>query len=761
MLQTKRFILTVFGSVQGVGFRPFVFRLANQHNLAGHIRNTTKGVEIDVQGDIQSLANFQQHLVSLKPERSCISELVVEEKNVREYSGFTIVESKSHQETSLALLPDSAMCSECLQELYDPNNRRYRYPFLHCMTCGPRFSLFTAMPFDRAHTTMCDFSMCTLCREEYNTPSNRRFYTQTNCCPECGPELRLTDRDQNVLACSEDAIMGAAEQIRQGKIVALKNTGGYLLIADAANDETVTRLRHLKRRPKKPFALMVPDLAFAKEVAFVNEAAEKILTSPAAPIVLLKKRGQTLIATSATFESPYFGIMLPHNPIHYLLLNELHKPLVATSGNISGNPLCITEEEAFLQLSGIAEYFLIHNRRITHRLDDSVVHIIHNQPMVMRRSRGYIPYAIDLRIPQKTCTLATGGHQKSSFAIAKDRRLYVSQHIGTLDSYDTCRSYDEEIKSWEALLHAAPARGICDIHPDYYTSRYLQSRNVARNFIQHHKAHVFSCMADNTLTAPLLGISWDGTGLGDDQTIWGAEAFTVTEHGIQHFASLLPFGLPGSEKAIREPRRAALGLLHELFGTTLPDTYHTWTKSVFTKEELAILSKGVNTPLCSSMGRLFDAVSALLGCCLFSEFEGHAASLLEALAIQCKKQVSPYPISLDKRNDIWLLDWRDMIQQLFEDTMQKRALEEISLSFHLTLVEALVLLAKQSGLKMIVLTGGVMQNKLLAENAICELTKWGFSPFSHHNIPPNDAGLAVGQIWGAIQGGIDVSSTAG
>ena len=759
MLQVnnKRFLITIFGCVQGVGFRPFVYRLARQHRLIGHIKNTNGGVDIDVQGDIKALADFQKDLVTEKPERALISEVTVVEAALHEAKSFEIKMSESTSDTTLALLPDSSICQKCLQELSDPNNRRYRYPFLHCMTCGPRFSLFLRMPFDRENTTMADFSMCDLCQREYTNPYDRRFYSQTNCCPECGPELRLLDHKQQPLAKSQEAIDAAVEYLRQGKIVAIKNTGGFLLLVDATNEHAVNRLRLLKARGRKPFAVLMPDLSYAKQVANVCQTAEQILTSPAAPIVLLKKRpGHHALPPSVTFESPYYGIMLAHNAMQHLLLNALKRPLVATSGNISGRPLCMTEEEAFSQLSPISDAFLVHNRRIIHRLDDSIVQIIADHPMIIRRARGYIPYTANIpqHLHSSACMLASGSHLKNSFAFAKDHRIYVSQYIGNLDSIDTCQVYDQEVKSWETLLNITPSVGVCDNHSDYYTSHYLQKRKIATDLVQHHKAHVYSGMLDNHLPPPLLAFSWDGTGLGDDHTIWGSEAFIVTEDGIQRFASLYPFRLPGSEKAIREPRRSALGVLHTMFGGNIPPTYNTWTTDAFSNEELNVLSaslaKGINAPICSSMGRLFDAVSALLNCCLVSHFEGHAALALEAFANRAENDSPRYTIHLLKEKNIWLMDWRDMIQQILEDKMHGVALEEIALAFHLALAQVIVTLAHKALLGNVLLTGGVMQNKLLAENAIAQLRQSEFKPFWHHQIPPNDGGLAAGQIMGKL-----------
>ena len=412
MSNKKRLIITLSGCVQGVGFRPFVYHLARQHGLVGHVKNTSIGINIDVQGETCALADFQRNLAEKKPNRAWISEMKVEEDALCNAECFEIIPSVSQEKTDLALLPDTAICSDCLQELFDPKNRRHRYPFLHCMTCGPRFSLFLRMPFDRQNTTMIDFPMCRQCQNEYDNPLDRRFYSQTNCCPACGPELKLLDRQQNLLSHKQQAIDAAVDLLKQGKIVALKNTGGFLLLADATNQAAVDRLRILKKRKKKPFAVLMPTLSEAKQIATIDQVAEELLTSAGAPIVLLEKKNT--LPPSIAFDSPYYGIMLAHNPLQHLLLDTFKRPLVATSGNISGKPICIEEKEAFHQLGAVADGFLVHNRRIMHRLDDSIVQIIGHRPTVIRRARGYIPYAVEL--PQhfysSQCIFGAGGHLK-------------------------------------------------------------------------------------------------------------------------------------------------------------------------------------------------------------------------------------------------------------------------------------------------------------------------------------------------------------
>lgn len=755
----ERILISISGHVQGVGFRPFIYRLALKHQLVGHISNTCNGVKIDIQGAKDAILQFQYDVVHHKPERALITQFTVCQKALTDFNSFQIMASEADSEKTLALLPDTAICQECLRELFDPQNRRYQYPFLHCISCGPRFSLFLRTPFDRDHTTMAAFCMCVDCHSEYANPENRRFYSQTNCCSKCGPMLQLVDRNGKEIANKVSALDLATQYLQQGKIVAMKNTGGYLLLVDAANEAAVQQLRAKKRRPSKPFAILVPNLQQVAAIAHMDQIEKNILTSPAAPIVLLNKIKKThSIAPSVSNESPYYGVMLPHNALQHLLTCRFTGPLVATSGNLSGRPLCITEQEAFDTLSSVADVFLVHNRSIRHRLDDSIVHVIAEQPVIMRKARGYIPCAVSvpsaLKVDVSESLFAAGSHMKNSFAFLKQGQIYMSQYIGDLDSANNCQAYDEQVSRWERLLGIQKVKGVGDKHPEYYSSMYLERRGVSNECIQHHKAHVWAAIVDNELSPPLFSIAWDGSGWGDDRTVWGGEAFFVEENSMHRMASLYPFALPGGEKAVREPRRAMFGLFYALFGDEIPLPYFLCLQESFNKTELAILSaalkKNINTPLCSSMGRLFDAVSAILGICRLSHFEGQAALLLETAAHQSLTHGIAYAMPLVKAKEFFLLDWRPMIKQMMKDKIQGMRPAEIAMAFHETLAQAIVALAKIAGQETVVLTGGVMQNKLLVEKAVVHLKTAGFKPCTHRNIPPNDSGIAIGQLIGML-----------
>lgn len=708
----QRRLITIRGCVQGVGFRPFIYRLALKHQLVGSIRNSCSGVKIDVQGSGAALDRFEVDIVEKKPKGSSIVEIDVEEAEVSDTTTFEIDLSETDADKTLALLPDTAMCKECLKELFDPTNRRYLYPFLHCISCGPRFSLFTGIPFDRDRTTMRDFSMCKECWAEYLDPDNRRFYSQTNCCPQCGPKIS-TPLDQVV------------EALKGGKIVAMKNTGGYLLLVDAMNEEAVKRLRERKRRPDKPFAVLTNR---PEEIGHVNERERELLESPAAPIVLLRKKGA--LAPLVAHDSPYYGVMLPHNALQHLLMERFNGPLVATSGNISGGPICIEEGESVEKLSSIADLFLHHNRKIKQRLDDSIVEVIDDRPVVMRKARGYIPCAFS--VPGAMSLFAAGSQMKNNFAFLKDGQLYMSQHMGDLESVESSKAYDEEVQKWENLLGIQVVRGVGDKHPGYYGNQFLEKREIKVEKVQHHKAHVFAAMVDTQLSYPFFALAFDGTGWGDDSTVWGGEAFHVSKKGIERVASLYPFLLPGSDKAVREPRRALLGMQYELFGEVDDPLF------------LTVLQKRINTPLCSSVGRLFDGVSALLGLCEVSSYEGQAALRLEKAAYEGKER--HYTLSIIQEKGLCLLDWRPMIREIFKDKEKGVAIADIAMGFHEALAKGIVDLAKWAGVESVLLTGGVMQNRLLVEKALAYLKKSGFKPFIHCDIPPNDGGIAAGQL---------------
>ena len=756
MSDKKRRRYIISGRVQGVGFRPFVYRLAIEYHLVGTVCNVDRGVSIDAQGTIDQLDAFEKDVRQKKPARAEIIVIQVEEAPLTSMERFEITASKNSAEIELSLLPDTALCEECLQELCDPKNRRFRYPFLHCTHCGPRFSLIEKMPFDRANTTMVDFPMCPQCESEYSDPSNRRFHAQTNCCSVCGPHLTILD--QNRRPISQDAVSAASALLQEGKIIALKNTGGFLLLVDATNESAIERLRALKQRPSKPFAVLVQDLLHAKKLCHVDQPAVTWLTHSGAPIVLLaKKEG---LAPSVAKISPYYGLMLAHTPLQYLILQNVQRPLVATSGNLSNEPLCIDDESAWSALSCIADAFVTHNRRIAHRLDDSLMQIIHNAPVLLRRARGFIPTALEIpeSIASSKPIFGAGGHMKNTFAFSSGRYIYISQHLGDLESISSQSAYEQEVQSWQALLHVRPECGAGDLHPDYFTQKYLQQQSFAKRFVPHHRAHVYAALLEHRVSGPFFSIAWDGTGFGEDGAIWGAEAFVMQNNRLTRFASLDPFRLPGSKAAVKEPRRALLGLMYALTGASMAPI------TAFSQEEFKILitalQRNVNAPLCSSMGRLFDGVSALLLNFQKSQYEGEAALALEALAMQETHAAPCYAFSLRQEKHL-IIEWKEVFRQMIEDRNKGVNLATIAHGFHRALADVILALAKRASCEKVLLTGGCMQNKMLSEMAIQQLKAAGFLPLWHREVPPNDGGLSAGQIVATLMEDQHVSCATG
>lgn len=763
----KLLSLTIHGAVQGVGFRPFVYRLATELDLKGWVNNNAQGVAIEVEGNARKLNLFQERLQQEKPARSQIHSMISAWKEPLNYQTFEIRESSNnyHKKTAV-ILPDIATCDDCLREIFDAANRRDRYPFTNCTNCGPRYSIISALPYDRHNTTMHDFQMCADCEAEYHNPLNRRFHAQPNACPRCGPHLELWNRDRQVLATGDRALLETAEAIRLGKILAIKGLGGFHLVVDATNLEAVTQLRKRKHRPHKPLALMYPNLESIQTDCQVSEVEAQLLRSPEAPIVLLQKLPHNNRLNLISPNNSCIGAMLPYTPLHHLLMAELQFPIVATSGNLSDEPICIEHQEAIANLGNIADLFLLHNRGISQPVDDSVVRVISDRPVLLRRARGYAPSPIIIsslapKGRKSKNILALGGHLKNTIAFSisnsSANSIVISQHIGDLETLKSFEHFQRIINQLSEAYEFHPEAIACDAHPDYLSSQYAQQLSQSLQIplipVQHHYAHVLAGMADNQLKPPVLGIAWDGTGYGTDGTMWGGEFLKVTNSGFERVAHLRKFKLLGGDKAAKEPRRVALGLLWEMLGDRL------WNRDLaplqaFTVAELAIfktlLTKQSATPQTSSMGRLFDAIASLLGICQIASFEGQAAIALENLCYAANTAESyKLNIKFDVKNQ-GEIDWSPLIQAILEDRKTEIALETIAAKFHNTLVEAIAIVAKQVGIEQILLTGGCFQNQYLTERAMYKLQQAGFQPYCHHQIPPNDGGIAAGQIMAAL-----------
>jgi len=749
----RRLRLAVRGLVQGVGFRPFVYRLATKLGLSGWVRNSPQAVQIELEGCVDKLNEFIQRLGREKPRCAFIQSQQVSFLDPIGYSGFSVRESDQSGEKTALILPDIATCPDCLKEIFDPSDRRYRYPFTNCTNCGPRFSIIESLPYDRVSTTMKVFPMCEECRREYEDPLNRRFHTQPNACPDCGPHLELWDAKGEILASHDDALLEACNSIKRGKILALKGLGGFQLLVDARNDDAVTLLRQRKAREEKPLALMYPNLHAVKNECQVSNLEEKLLDSYESPIVLLRRRidknsYRSGICPSVAPGNPYFGIMLPYTPLHHLLMTELDFPIVATSGNLSDEPICIDEHEAQSRLGKIADLFLVHNRPIVRQVDDSVVRLMMGRQLVLRAARGYAPTAIQLKEPVPP-SLAVGAHLKNSVAIGRGKYAFVSQHIGDLESKQAYEALGRVVQSLSNIYDFQPAKVVSDLHPDYLSTKFAFGLALPLNKIQHHYAHVLSCMADNELEGPALGVSWDGTGLGLDGTIWGGEFLRVDKESFTRVAHLRTFRLPGSEKAVYEPRRSAVGLLYEIFGERLFSMDALEPLKAFDTGEKEILhnmlERKINAPVTSSAGRLFDAVVSIIGLCQTVSYEGQAPMKLEFAAGGLISEES-YRFNIDQQTQSFVVDWEPMIRDILNDVQRATSTSQIAAKFHNTLVDMIVQVAKIIGEQKVVLTGGCFQNKYLTERTVCCLKSAGFKPFWHQRIPPNDGGIALGQI---------------
>ena len=916
----QRLRLALRGAVQGVGFRPFVFRLAAQLQLRGWVVNSAQGLFIEVEGPSAQIEQFLLRLPAEKPPRSAINSLEASWLDPVGYPDFAIRPTQTAGPKTALVLPDIATCPDCLREILDPANRRYFYPFTNCTNCGPRFSILDALPYDRANTSMKHFAMCAHCQREYDDPRDRRFHAQPNACPDCGPSLALWD--SRGVPCGFDALptgslgasassleprasslkspppsgqllAAAAAALRAGAILALKGLGGFHLLVAAHDDQAVRRLRERKHREEKPLALMFPSLPAVRAVCDVSPAEERLLCSPEAPIVLLRRRasstvgqvpspGATVvgqaplpgaavvgrvpspgappaippapeplpIAPSVAPGNPNLGIMLPYTPLHHLLLSLLGFPVVATSGNLSDEPICTDEREALARLGAIADLFLVHNRPIVRHVDDSIVRVMVGRELVLRRARGYAPLPLPLDprpsfviphssfvIPQSPppstlsadSALAVGAHLKNTVGLAIGPLAFLSQHIGDLETQPAYDAFGQVVADLQRLYDAAPAKVVADFHPDYLSTRFARELGLPCFSVQHHLAHVLACMAENELAPPILGVAWDGTGYGLDGSVWGGEFFLLTTDFCARAAHFRPFRLPGGEQAIKEPRRTALGLLFEALGD-----------AAFARDQLAplrafspaqrralatMLRRQVNSPLTSSVGRLFDAVASITGLRQRNRFEGQAAMQLE-FALENTRVEEAYPLSLlepsipgpaplprmpdgqwsrtagagagwpmaagkspraegrgpragfksqisklesgagNRRSEVGnlesetenqksespsgrlplILDWSPLVAALLADLKCALPAGVISAKFHNALAEAIVAVAKRLGQRRVALSGGCFQNRYLTERAVQRLEAEGLRVYWHQRVPPNDGGIALGQL---------------
>ena len=752
--------ISVRGIVQGVGFRPFVYSLAQRHGLCGLVRNDAEGVHIEVEGAPEELGLFVHEVETDAPPLAAVEAVSWRPLCVAGEGGFRIEESREGLRRQALVSPDVATCEECLAELLDPTDRRYRYPFINCTNCGPRFTITRSVPYDRPTTTMAGFTMCPDCQAEYDDPADRRFHAQPNACPVCGPRVRLLDRAGHELHGKPDEpISRAARALRAGDIVAVKGMGGYHLACDPFDERAVRTLRGRKVRQDKPFALMARDLGQARELCRITPEEEKLLNSPARPVVLLRRREGSGVADEAAPRQNTLGIMLAYTPLHHLLLGDAGVPLVMTSGNNSDEPIAYRDAEAFEHIGDIADYILLHDRPIHMRCDDSVVRVARGGTYPLRRSRGYAPSPLRVTESFSRHILACGGELKNTFCVAKDRHVFLSHHIGDLENYETLRSFTEGVEHYRNLFDVRPELVAYDLHPEYLSTKYareLEEGGLPAVGVQHHHAHVASCLADNERPSgeQVIGVALDGTGYGTDGAIWGGEFFEgSTEEGFARRGHLEYASLPGGSAAIREPWRMAVAHLVALYGDedtlNLPLKLLRETGERDVRLVARLVEKGLNTPQTSSAGRLFDAVAALAGVpgSRRTTYEGQAAVELELAA--SGEPGRGYPFRLRPEGDGWVVETREVIRGVVEDLLAGRGAAEIASGFHRTVAEMVVAgcerVREAGGASAVALSGGTFQNVLLLQQALELLEDRGFTVYRHRRVPANDGGIALGQ----------------
>lgn len=741
--------IEINGIVQGVGFRPFVYQLARRFNLNGEVANTSAGVVVKVEGSRDNLSLFAKELAENPPPLAHIIQVAIHETPPRGYPDFSISKSQGASVMSTLISPDVAICDDCLRELFDPNDRRYRYPFINCTNCGPRFTIISDIPYDRPKTSMHPFTMCPQCQAEYDDPLNRRFHAQPNACADCGPMVSLYDRKRCPVE-SADPIQDAIRLLREGRIIAVKGLGGFHLAVDAENDAAVKALRSRKHREEKPFALMSPSLASIRKYASYTSEEKRLLSSIQRPIVLLPKTEPNTISEAVSPRNRYFGVMLPYTPLHHLLLkNDQFTALVMTSGNLSEEPIAIDNQEAFQRLSGIAEYFLMHDRDIYLRSDDSIVRRVAGNQRIVRRSRGFVPIPIFLKRDLEP-VLACGAELKNTICLTKGNQAFLSQHIGDLENTATNEFFEKTIRHMQRILDIAPQVIAYDMHPDYLSSRWaMEQENVRKIAVQHHHAHVVSAMAENRLTGRVIGLSFDGTGYGPDGHVWGGEVLMADERNFERAAHIAYVAMPGSALAVKQPWRMGVSHLYAAFGKdmerlSLPflDRVDSSHLTVMTE----MIAKKVNAPMTSSVGRLFDAVAAIAGLRNEVAFEGQAAMELEMVADTSAEAV--YDFDWNRGNPL-IINPAPIIRGVVDDLLRGVAPPVISGRFHATLVglfsDLCDHLRRESGLKRVVLSGGVFQNAILLQGLVQALERRGFDVFSHSLVPTNDGGISLGQ----------------
>jgi hydrogenase maturation protein HypF len=738
--------LRIGGIVQGVGLRPFVYRLATRLRLSGSITNDTHGVAVEIEGDEGDVQEFLDRLRREVPPLARIGTIEVAPLPPLGTTGFVIADSTTGGAPATLISPDIAACEDCLREIFDPADRRYSYPFTNCVNCGPRFTIVRDVPYDRPRTTMAGFALCAACAREYEDPRDRRFHAQPICCPACGPRLRLLARDGT--AVDGDALRDAASRLRSGHVVAVKGLGGYHLAALAADPSAVSALRSRKRREDRPFAVMARDLDEARRIADFDADEAALLASPCRPIVLLRRRSSAPLAEAVAPGNRFVGVMLAYTPLHHLLSRHTAQPIVLTSGNLSDEPIAYADDDALQRLRGIADFFLVHDRPIHVRADDSVARVFRGRPLAIRRSRGSAPEPLALPWTARRPILACGAELKSTFCLAKGAEAFLSQHIGDLENFDTWQSYREAIDHYRRLFDVEPAVVAHDLHPEYLSTKLaLELPAVDRIGVQHHHAHIASCLAENGVAGPAIGVAFDGLGYGMDGTLWGGEFLLAGLDSFQRLAHFAAVPMPGGSAAIRQPWRMSAVYLDSLRDEAVTELDVARRNATHWAGVLALAHKGVQAPLTSSVGRLFDAVAAILGVRDAVNYEGQAAAELEQLADRSRR--GGYRAGWDGSEKPYRVRGTDMIRGIVEDLRAGVAPAQMAARFHdglaTTVVEMCDRLRDDTGISLVALSGGVFQNLLLLQRTVEGLEARGFRVLTHSRVPPNDGGISFGQ----------------
>jgi len=738
----------VTGVVQGVGFRPFVYRIAREHGIKGSVRNTPAGVTIMAAGEGDQVLAFLKDIKDRAPAAARIDELDVLASDPFETSGFVIEASGLQGDSSVLVSPDLATCPDCVAELFEKSDRRFAYAFTNCTNCGPRFTIIRDTPYDRPATSMALFVMCPECRAEYENPSDRRFHAQPNACPVCGPKLSLVDAKGKVV--QGDPMVEAARLLKEGKIVAVKGLGGFQLACDATSDEAVTGLRNRKKRYGKPLAVMVSDLRKVAEICEAGPEERKLLQSPAAPIVLLKEKKDSPLSSHVAYGLDHQGLFLPYTPVHHLLLAETGLPLVMTSGNVSEEPIVIDNDEARRKLKGIADCFLTHDRDILVRYDDSVTRVFEGREYPVRRARGYAPYPLKVKPASSVEVLAVGPELKNTFCLLRGEEAFVGQHIGDMESAEEAAHFDEALAAMKRLFSLRPDVIAHDLHPDYQTTQMARGMDLPLVGVQHHHAHIASCMADNMMTEPVIGVAFDGTGYGEDGTVWGGEFLLCDGPQYKRVAHLTQYPMPGADACINRIYRMAAGVLSGVFDDI--DAAIETVEGLFnvSSDELDSLrfqlEKGVNAPMTSSAGRMFDTVAALAGVRSEAQYDGQAACELEAVALEDDR---PYDYTLVRSNEPWVIDTRPLFECILADVADGVEAGVIAGRFHATMAGAVAMvcaeLSRATGITSVALSGGVFQNMNLLRRVVKGLRARKMEPLLHRRVPCNDGGVSLGQ----------------